>query len=413
MFKQTAWKHHFPIFSNHAQPQLIYLDSAASCLTLKPVAESMYHYQCYAHANSHRGFYQMSSQATQTFEQGRAAIAGYLSVQPNEIVITKNTTDAINLVATAYLEYSLKNTPSKHGRWNVVISAAEHHANILPWQRLCHEYQGELRVAELDENGLLEAAAFETLIDEQTLLVSVTHVSNVLGLFNDILPISQLAKQYQAKVLVDGAQAVSHGPLNLDLLGCDFYAFSGHKMYGPTGVGGLYINASLVDDMSPYQLGGGIVGKVTQQQTNFVDGTDKFHSGTLNISALAGLTEAINFLDEIGWHDINNHQNGLARTLQDCLSTLSFIDLALPALPETQTPWLYAFNINNVHSHDVASILDSEGIAVRAGHHCAQLLYQQLDCHTSVRASVGIHNQVEDIERLADALTLAHNMMAV
>lgn len=411
MFEQTAWKHYFPIFSNHAQPQLIYLDSAASCLTLKPVAESMYHYQCYSHANSHRGFYQMSNKATETFELGRATIADYLSVQASEIVITKNTTDAINLVAYSYLESLLKQSPSLHGSWNVVISAAEHHANILPWQRLCREYKGQLRIAELDSNGLCSIPAIEQSVDNQTLLVAVTHVSNVLGLFNDIESIVNIAHQHNAKVLVDGAQAVSHGPVNLTKLGCDFYAFSGHKMYGPTGIGALYVRSTILDDMVPYQVGGGIVGKVTRQETSFVDGSEKFHAGTLNVAAIAGLTEAIKFTEELGWQEIQTYQDKLANTLFDCLNTLSFVTLALPEVTSEQTPWLYSFNIQGVHSHDVSSILDSEDIAIRAGHHCAQLLYQQLNCHTSVRASIGIHNQIEDIERLSDGLILAHKMM--
>ena len=219
------------------------------------------------------------------------------------------------------------------------------------------------------------------------------------------------AESMGAKVLVDGAQAVSHGPVNLTKLGCDFYAFSGHKMYGPTGIGALYVRSKLLEDMAPYQVGGGIVGKVTAQNTCFVDGSEKFHAGTLNVAAVAGLTEAINFTEELGWLEIKAYQDKLANTLFDCLNTLSFVSLALPANSSEQIPWLYSFNIDQVHSHDVSSILDSEDIAIRAGHHCAQLLYQQLDCHTSVRASIGIYNQLEDIERLADALTLAHKMM--
>ena len=248
----SPWKSDFPIFSQHAHPQLSYLDSAATCLTPKVVADAIYQYQCYSHANSHKGLYQLSANATALVEQARQRVAGFIGVGDSEqIIFTPGTTQAINLVANSFVKARLS---SKH---NIVITCAEHHANLLPWQRLCEQTGAELRTVSLLADGLLDLQALALVLDENTCLLALTHVSNVLGRVNPIKEICQLARGKLIPVLVDGAQAVGHGPVDVEDLGCDFYAFSAHKLYGPVGCGVLYAKAEHLTVMQPDVLGGG------------------------------------------------------------------------------------------------------------------------------------------------------------
>lgn len=415
MLEHNHWKNYFPTFASHAYPNLCYLDSAATCLTPKPVADAIYHYQCYAHANSHRGFYQLSAKATEKVEYAKQRVAEFVGAMSAEnIVFVNSTTEAINLVAFSYVAYQLENL-SDAINTNIVISASEHHANLLPWQRLCEQFGCELRIVQLNSSGSICLTDLKSKLDSSTVLLAINHYSNVLGTENPIKEITSIAANSNAKVLIDGAQAVSHGPVDVIDLNCDFYTFSSHKLYGPTGCGVLYVKSEHFEKMQPYNLGGGIVEKVDFEKSLFQPGAEKFKAGTSNIAAMVGLVESIDFLEEIGWHDIQAYLQNLANFLHHELSELPFYKPVLPSMfvdgAPQNLPWLASFNLTDIHSHDVASLLDSDNVAIRAGHHCAQPLHKVLSCKTSIRASLGIYNDFSDIEQLVKSLKYAYKVM--
>ena len=410
----SPWKRDFPIFFSHAHPDLCYLDSAATCLTPKHVADAMYHYQCYCHANSHKGLYQLSASVTERVESARQRVADFLHASsPESIVFTTGTTESLNLVAASYIAQRM--TPES----NIVISEAEHHANLLPWQRLCQQYNAELRVVKLDQQGIIDFAKLIEEVDHNTLAIAVCHSSNVIGKFNPIKKICQYAKQKGIASIVDGAQAVTHGMVDVEDIDCDFYAFSGHKLYGPTGCGVLYCRAGLIDEMQPYQVGGGVIEDVSYNQSRYLKGPLKFEAGSHNVASIVGLIEALDYLEDISWKDINQYLENLSRYMQKSLSELSFVQPLIDkcsdstARNEQVAPYLFSFQLNGVHCHDVASMLDSENVAVRAGHHCAQPLHQRLGKNASVRASLGIYNSYSDVDRLVNGLSHTHLLMAI
>lgn len=390
----SPWKVEFPVFEQ--QPTLTYLDSAATTLTPEVVAKSMYHYQCFSHANSHKGLYQLSANATQLVEDNRDKIARFIGAScGSEITFTSGTTEAINILAHSLVR------PKLAPVHNIVISSAEHHANLLPWQKICRDIGAQLRIAPLNDLGVIDLALLEALIDENTVLVAINHVSNVLGTVNDIKAITALAHAKAALVLVDGAQAVGHMPVNVKQLECDFYVFSAHKMYGPTGCGVLWAKTDLMEGAEPYNLGGGIVNKVTFEHTSYITGAQKFEVGSRNVAAIVGLGAAIDFIENITWPEITAYYQLLSQHLYDGLKT---IDEIKPLVPLQVDAILVSINVGHVHAHDVATILDDQNIAVRAGHHCAQPLHKLLGCKTSIRASLGLYNSAEDIENLIAGL---------
>jgi cysteine desulfurase/selenocysteine lyase len=409
MAMMSAWKHDFPIFSSHAHPKLCYLDSAATCLTPKHVATAMYHYQCYSHANSHKGLYQLSAKATELVENSRNKVSEFLNAAArSELVFTSGTTESINIVANSFV------APKMSSDANIVISSAEHHANILPWQKICQLHNAELRIAPLTLAGIIDTEALAGLLDKNTVIVAISHVSNVLGFINPVAEICQLAQLKGIAVLVDGAQAVAHGNVNLADMGCDFYTFSAHKLYGPTGCGVLYAKGDHLTQMPPYTLGGGIINRVTFQEAEFINSPLKFEPGSHNVIGIVGLVEAIDYLNDISWFDITQHMSNISAYLVDKLNELSFINPLLGHVNGVQSlPSLISFQLEGVHAHDVASILDSENVAVRAGHHCAQPLHQLFDVSATVRTSLGIYNSYEDIDRLVVALTNAYQLLAI
>lgn len=408
----SAWKHDFPIFSSHAHPELCYLDSAATCLTPKRVATAMYNYQCYSHANSHKGLYQLSVKATELVENAREKVAEFLNApKQSELVFTSGTTESINIVANSFV------APKMNPDANIVISSVEHHANILPWQRICQLHHAELRIAPLTLAGIIDIEALNALLDENTIIVAISHISNVLGLVNPVAEVCQLAQQKGIAVLVDGAQAVAHGHINLAELGCDFYTFSAHKLYGPTGCGVLYAKGDHLTQMPPDALGGGIVNRVTFEKTEFIHSPLKFEPGSHNVVGIVGLVEAIDYLNDISWLDITEHMTNISTYLVDKLGELSFVKPLLGHIGGVQSlpsvPSLISFQLEGVHAHDVASLLDGENIAVRAGHHCAQPLHQMFAVNATVRTSLGIYNSDKDIDRLVIALTNAYQLLAI
>lgn len=413
----SPWKQDFPIFLSHAHPHLSYFDSAATCLTPKHVADAMFHYQCFSHANSHKGLYQLSATVTEKVEHARERIAQFIGASNgNNITFNHGTTDALNLVAYSYVEPLLIEAKQQGKQSNIIVSAAEHHANLLPWQRLAEQYQAELRIAPLDENGLIDIAALSNMLDRDTRVVAVTHCSNVLGNIQPVEQICRIARNKNVATVIDGAQAISHGGINVNAIGCDFYAFSAHKLYGPTGCGVLFVKDGLIEQMRPYQLGGGVINTVSYQESDYISGPLKLEPGSHNVASIVGLVEAIDYLEDLSWSDINNYMENLASYLHKSLNELPFYrSLALneATLINKTLPTLVSFQLDKVHSHDIASLLDSENIAVRAGHHCAQPLHKTLGVNSSVRVSLGLYNEFSDIDKLITSLATAHQMMAI
>jgi cysteine desulfurase/selenocysteine lyase len=415
----SPWKHDFPIFSANAYPKLCYLDSAATCLTPKHVADAIYYYQCFSHANSHKGLYQLSVNATEIVENARESIAKFIGAVADEsIVFTASATESINLVAQSYLLNKMS------ANSNIVISATEHHANLLPWQNLCRHFGAQLRVVPLNKNGLIDTLALQQLLDSDTVLVAINHVSNLLGLINPVKAVVKIAHQKSIPVLVDGAQAVRYGPVSFTELGCDFYVFSAHKIYGATGTGVLVAKSFYLEQMSPYQLGAGIVTSVDYQQVQYVTGALKFEPGSHNVAGIVGLVEAIDYLHDISWSEVTAHLDSLSSYLMAQLQDLPYIQPLFKTMPENvppndstlnneklQFPSLHSFTLQGIDSHDVASLLDGADIAVRAGNHCVQPFHKQQGVDASIRISLGLYNDFEDIDRLITGLDDAHRLL--
>lgn len=409
------YKHLFPAFAQNNELPLRYFDSAATCLTPNKVAMEVFQLQCMGHANSGRGLYKLSANASDAIELVRQKVLAFLNPKSDagdaDIVFTESATHSIHLVANGYLIPRIRKLQSDYSScsFNLVISVAEHHANFIVWQQICSQFNGELRVAKLTPSGAIDVEHIETLVDDKTLLVSVCHVSNVLGVKNDVKAITEYSHKVNCKVLIDGAQAVGHFPINVDEIGCDFYAFSSHKMYGSFGCGALYLKESLLTEMEPVIYGGGIVNRVTEQTTSFLAGVEKLEAGSQNLAAIAGLGAAIDFIEHIGWQNVQQHHAKLSSYLIEQFSSLDFLKPILGSFQSNAS--LFSMNIAGVHSHDVASLLDNKNVAVRAGHHCAQPLHQYLAVKSSFRVSFGLYNTEEDVDQLLLALQSTHQLL--
>ena len=388
----------FPILAEkvHGKP-LVFLDSAASAQKPRAVIDAMVHTMEHAYANVHRGLHWMSERATEAYESTRDAVASLINAPDrHEIIFTRNVTESINLVAHSYGRYLL--TPGQA----VVISAMEHHSNIVPWQLLRDERGIELRVAPISDAGELDLAALESLLaDGKVGLVSITHMSNVLGTYVPAARVAALAHQYGAKVLLDGAQAIVHRAIDVQALDADFYAFSGHKLYGPTGIGVLWGRRALLDAMPPFLTGGDMISSVTYERTTWAEIPHKFEAGTPAIVEAIGLKAAIAYVQAIGYEAIAAHE----ATLTDhALATLAEIK-GLTVLGQAQDRGgVVSFTLDCAHAHDIATLLDRQGIAVRAGHHCAEPLMHQLGVDSTARASFALYTTPEEIDALAAGL---------
>jgi len=387
----------FPIFQTATRGKpLVYLDTAASAQKPQAVIDAMSHFYAHDYANIHRGVYALSATATRRYEEAREKVRAFLgAAEAREIVFVRNATEAINLVAGSW------------GRENVgegdevVVTALEHHANLVPWQMLCREKGAVLRVAPIDEAGNLDLDAYAALLGERTRIVACTHVSNAIGTHVPVAELTRLAHARGIPVLVDGAQAAPRFPVDVQALGADFYAFSGHKLYGPTGIGALYVRGGLLDEMPPYQTGGGMIERVTFEATTFAAAPERFEAGTPDIAGAVGLGAAIDYLLGLGLAEIERHEAFL----------LSYGTGLLEAIPEVriigtarEKTGVLSFVVEGVHPHDVGTILDGEGVAVRAGHHCAQPLMDLFQVPATARASLGLYNDRGDLDRLADAV---------
>ena len=387
----------FPILSRtvHGKP-LVFLDSAASAQKPRAVIDALS--ACYEneYANIHRGVYYLSQKATDNFEAARETVRAFLNARDSrEIVFVRNGTEAINLVAASWGDANLSAGDE------VVLTTLEHHSNIVPWQLLRDRKEIVIREAPIDDAGDLDLAAFERLLGPRTKLVAITHCSNVLGTIPPVEAVIRMAHAAGAKVLIDGCQAAPRMTVDVQALDCDFYAVTGHKLYGPSGIGALYAKAEVLDAMPPYQGGGGMIRRVSFAHTEYAEIPHRFEAGTPAIAGAIGLGEAIRYVGAIGLEAIERHEHEL---LDYAIARLSEINsLRIIGAPKRRTS-IVSFNIGDVHPHDVGTILDQEGVAVRVGHHCAQPLMDRFGLMATVRASFGLYNTREDVDALCSAL---------
>jgi len=400
----AAVRAEFPILSRWVRGHpLAYLDNAATTQKPASVIHAMERYYALSNANVHRGVHQLADEATRAFEDAREAVRRFLHAsKPGEIVFVRGATEAINLVAHGLARQ----------RWlregdEILLSAMEHHANTVPWQRLRDDTGAALRVIPLLEDGSLDVDAYERMVNRKTRLVAVTHVSNVLGTINPIRRLVPPARAVGAQLLVDGAQAVQHLEVDVQELGCDYYVFSGHKMYGPMGVGALFGRAERLAELPPFQLGGDMIRSVTFERTTFADPPNRFEAGTPNVAGAVGLSAAIEFLLGVGLAPIRVHERSLTEHAWAQLTSIRGLR-ALGHAPERAG--VISFVLDGVHAHDLATILDEAGVAVRAGHHCCQPLMASLGVPATVRASFAVYNTVEEIDRLAEAVESARRV---
>lgn len=387
----------FPILHQqaHGHP-LVYLDNAATSQKPKAVIEAIVRYYERYNANIHRGVHYLSEQATAEYETARKSVQKFINAaRPAEIIFVRGTTEAINLVAQTYGRVHVGAGDE------VLITAMEHHSNIVPWQLLCEEKGAKLRVAPINDAGELILEEFGKLLGPRTKLVAVGHVSNALGTVNPIATITKMAHAKNIPVLVDGAQAVPRMPVDVQQLDCDFYTFSGHKTYGPTGIGVLYGKLPLLEAMPPYQGGGEMISSVSFEKTVYNKVPYKFEAGTPDISGPIGLRAAIEYLDRLGMENIARHEHELLTYATDKVSAIPGVRLIGTA---KEKAGVLSFVMDGVHPHDIGTILDQEGIAIRTGHHCAQPVMARFGLDATARASFGLYNTREEVDALVRGL---------
>jgi cysteine desulfurase/selenocysteine lyase len=390
----------FPILDQevHGHP-LVYLDNAASSQKPERVVEAIADYYRTSHANVHRGAHKLSYEATEAYEEARAAVARHVGASDaREIVFVRGTTEAINLVAGAW-------GAERVGEGDeILVTRMEHHSNLVPWQLLAERTGARLVAAEVTEEGRLDLDDLRRKLSDRTRLVAVTHVSNTLGTVNPVADIAGLAHDADALCLVDGAQAAPHLPVDVGDIGCDFYAFSGHKMCGPTGIGALWARAELLEEMPPWQGGGEMISRVTLEGSTWANVPQKFEAGTPNIAGAIGLAEAVRYLEDVGVEAIHAHEADLA---SHALERLDELDGITVYGPREQRAGVVSFTYGDIHAHDLATILDRRGIAIRAGHHCNQPLMEHLGVDSTARASFYLYNTREEIDALVEGLHFA------
>ena len=396
----------FPVLDQIVNDEpLIYLDNAATTQKPQSVLDVLNHYYLHDNANVHRGVHTLAERATAEFEAARKKVQQFIHANSNqEIIFTKGTTASLNIVAQSYGEFIQPGD-------EIVISKMEHHANLIPWQQLAKRKQAVLRYIPLTADGHLDVQAAKTIINEKTAIVALAQVSNVLGTVNPVKEMAQLAHQHQAIMVVDGAQAVAHMPVDVQDLDCDFYCFSGHKMCGPTGIGVLYGKQALLEKMEPVAFGGEMIDFVDLYKSTWTDLPWKFEPGTPNIVGAIGLGAAIDYLENIGMQTIHEYEQAIVADLLPKLQQIEGLTIYGPQNPAEHTA-VIAFNLDHLHPHDVASALDMQGIAVRAGHHCAQPLIKELGCFATARASFYFYNTKEEADQLVAAILATKEFFA-
>ena len=400
-----AVREQFPVLTRtvHGKP-LIYFDNAATVQRPLCVIEAMDDFYRRYNANVHRGVHQLSVEASEAFEQARADVCRFLNAaSEREIVYTRGTTEAVNLVANSYLAPRLK--PGDE----ILITHMEHHANIVPWQLLCERTGAKLKVVPINDRGELLLDALADLISERTRLIGVVHVSNALGTVNPVAEICALARQHGVPVLVDGAQATPHEVIDVQALGCDFYCLSAHKMYGPTGIGVLWAREALLEEMPPWQGGGEMIQWVSFEGTTYNDIPHRFEAGTPNISGAIGLGAAIRWLEEIGVEHIKAHEQRLLDLATDRMSQVD--GLRIIGQAANKGP-VISFTLEGAHPNDIGTIIDHHGVALRTGHHCAMPLMQFFEVPATARVSFAVYNLHSEIDVFLEGLQQAREMLA-
>ena len=404
IYDVQAIRAQFPILSRKVKGKdLVYLDNAATAQKPVAVIDALVHYYSHYNANIHRGLHTLADEATAAYEASRVAVKDFVGASsPDEIIFTKGTTESINLVAHSWGKTFLQEGDE------IIISSLEHHANIVPWQMIAAEKKAILRVIPINDDGILDMAAFKSMLGPKTKFVAVVHVSNALGIINPVEEIISLAHEHNALVLVDGAQSSVHLDIDVQTLGCDFYAFSGHKIYGPTGVGVLYGRKELLESMPPYQGGGEMIKEVRFEHTTYNELPFKFEAGTPNIADVIALKAGIDFINSIGKPAIRQHEEMLLEYATDQLKKIAGLRIIGDVKNKVS---VISFVIKDVHPQDLAILLDNQGIAVRTGHHCTQPLMHRLGIVGTTRASFAAYNTIEEIDMLIQALNKSLKML--
>jgi len=403
--KIQSVRNDFPILSRtiYGKP-LVYFDNAATTHKPNIVIDAISNYYRNDNANVHRGVHYLSQQATAAFEDVRKKIASFINAgSPKEIIFTRGATEAINLVAWSYCETFL------NAGDEIIISVLEHHSNIVPWQVACERKGAHLKVIPVTPEGGLDLNLFEQLLNNRTKMVAVSHISNTLGTINPIAEIVNMAHSKGVPVFVDGAQGLSHGPVDVQKLDCDFYAFSAHKMYGPMGIGGVYGKTSWLEKMPPYQLGGEMIDKVTFEKTTYNEIPYKFEAGTPNVADVMGFGSAIDYLNELGWDFITAQENDL---LEYATARLQSIEGVKIIGTSEHKAAIISFIIDGIHFFDAGTIMDHLGIAVRTGSHCTQPLMDNLGISGTLRVSMAFYNTRQEVDKLIDAIHRVKTLFA-
>ena len=385
---------------------LVYLDNTATTQKPLQVIDAIKDYYMEHNANVHRGIHTLSEEASEMYDNARKTVAHFINaVYPEEIIFTRGTTESLNTAAFSWGVPNLKKGDK------ILLTNFEHHSNLIPWQIVTKSTGAELKFIKTDEHGDVDMTEFKSALTPNVKLVCIAHASNVLGTVTDIKEISKMAHAVGALICVDGAQAVPHMPVNVQSLGCDFYAFSGHKMLGPMGIGVLYVKKSLMGQMVPSQFGGGMIKEVSLTDASWAEAPEKFEAGTPDAAGAIGLAAAIEYLSAIGMDKVREHEIKLSKYMVEKLTAIEGIKILGPLDPEKRTG-LVSFYSEKVHAHDIASVLNSSGIAVRSGHHCAMPLHKELGLPATVRASYYIYNDFSDIDKLAEGVKKALKMLS-
>jgi len=397
----------FPIFKRKIHgKRLVYIDNAATTQRPKSVIDATVDYYYNHNANPHRGVHQLSVEATEAFEGARSKVATFVNASTEEIVFTKGTTESINLV-----RYAWGSSHVKRGDL-IVLTMMEHHSNIVPWQLLAKQVGAKIEFVNLTKDGRLNLDHFEDLMGQSPSLVAFSHCSNVLGTINDAGKLTARAKKAGATTVIDAAQSVPHMPVDVRAIGCDFLAFSGHKMLGPTGIGVLYGRKSVLEETEPFEAGGDMIREVHTSGATWNDLPYKFEAGTQNSAGAVGLGAAIDYLSAIRMERIREHEEAVTAYALEQMSKVPGITVYGP-LDARERGGVVSFNMGDIHPHDMASILDEEGVAIRSGHHCAQPLMELLDVPAMSRASFYIYNSFDDVDALMQALSKARNVFCL
>ena len=394
----------FPVLDQQVYGKpLVYLDNAAT--TQKPlcVIERERDYYLHENCNIHRGVHYLSQKATEAYEHARQTVADFVHAkEAREIVFTRGTTESLNLLATSF-EHLIINEGDK-----VLVTAMEHHSNLIPWQQMVQRHHGQLLVVPMDDTGVLDLSCYEELLQKGPKVVSIAHISNVLGTINPVKEMAAMAHQYGIPVVVDGAQSIAHHPIDVQDMDCDFFVFSGHKMYAPMGIGGLFGKAEWLEKLPPYQFGGEMVDTVSFEKTTFNVLPYKFEAGTPNVGAALGLETAIQFLQNLDRKAVEEHE---ARLLRSAIQQLSNIDGIRFIGEAEQRSGLVSFVIDGIHPYDLGTIIDKMGVAVRTGHHCAEPVMTRFGIPGTVRASFALYNTMDEVEIFVNAVKRATIML--